>query len=109
MTMRAEVERNTAAGTDAYGHPIAPVFTPLATMPCFVWSKQSRQIVDGDKTAVIEDLRAIFPLGADLAEGDEIARVTDRRESEIIPGRLRIDAVPQRKHDHLEAALRRVS
>lgn len=108
MTMRAEVERNTATGTDAYGHPLAPAFTPLATVACYVWSRQSRELVDGDKTAVIEDLRGLFPSDADIAEGDELARVTDRRGRVLFPGRLRVDAPPQRKPHHREAALRRV-
>ena len=105
--MRAEVERNTAADTDAWGGPIAPVFTPLATLACFIWSRQRREVVDGDKTAVIEDLRAMFPLGSGIAERDEIARVTNRLGTEIMAGRFRIEAV-QRKHRHLEAALERV-
>ena len=108
MTMRAEVERNTAAGTDPHGHPVAPFFTALATVPCWVWSKQARVAVDGDKTAVIEDLRALFPVSADIVEGDEIARVTDRRGA-VLFGRLRVDAPPQRKVRHLEAALKRVA
>jgi len=109
MTQRAEVERNTAAGTDPHGHPVAPAFAALGTLPCFVWSKQSREVVDGDKTAVIEDLRALFPKTADIAEGDEIARVTDRRGVVLFAGRLRVDAPPQRKAGHIEAALKRVA
>ena len=107
--MRAELERNTAAATDPHGHPVAPNFTPLATLPCWVWSRQAREVIDGDKTAVIEDLRALFPAGADVAEGDEIARVTDRRGVVLFAGRLRVDAAPQRKVRHLEAALKRVA
>jgi hypothetical protein len=107
MTMRAVVERNTASGTDAHGHPVAPVFTAHATLPCFVWSRQRREAVDGAKTALVEDMRGIFPLAADIAEADEIASVTDRRGVELLSGRVRIDAI-QRKHRHLEAALKRV-
>lgn len=105
--MRAVVERNTASGTDAYGHPVPPVFGPHATLPCFVWSTQRRTVADGDKTALVEDHRALFPLGADVTEADEIASVTDRRGAEILSGRFRIEAI-QRKHTHLEAALERV-
>jgi hypothetical protein len=108
MTMRAVVERNSASGTDTYGHPVAPVFAAHATLPCFVWSSQRREVVDGDKTATVEDLRAVFPLGADILEADEIASVTDRQGSEILSGRARIDAL-QRKHRHLEAALVKVT
>lgn len=107
--MRAQVERNTASGTDAHGHPVAASFSAHATLACFVWSKTGREIVDGEKIASIDDMRAMFPLDADIEEGDEIASVTDRQGTEIIAGRLRIDAPPQRRHRHLEAVLRRVS
>ena len=107
MTMRAAVERNQAVGTDAYGGPVAPVFAAHATLPCWVWSNSRREIVDGDKTALVEDMRAMFPIGADVAEGDEIASVTDRRNVELLSGRMRVEAI-QRKHRHVEAALERV-
>lgn len=109
LTMRALVERNVAAGSDPHGNPVAPVFAPLATLPCFVWSTASRELVGDERTAMIEDMRALFALGADIDEGDEIARVTDRRGAEIIPGRLRVEGPAQRKHSHVEVALRRVS
>ena len=105
--MRALVERDTASGTDAYGHPVKPVFTTLATLACFVWSKQRREVVDGGKSAMVEDLRAIFALDANLAEGDEIASVQDRLGVVTLSGRFQVEAI-QRKHTHLEAALLRV-
>lgn len=109
MTMRAAIERDTAAGTDPWGNPVAPVFASIgAPVPCFVWSTAARQAIGGGKVALVEDLRAMFPLGADVRAGDEIARVTDRRGVTLIAGRLRIDAEPQRKHRHVEAALERV-
>ncbi len=106
--MRAAVERNTASGTDAHGHPVAPAFTALATLPCFVWSRQRREMIDGKVSAIIEDLRAIFPLAADVQARDEIASIQDRRGAVLIAGRFKIEPV-QRKHDHLEAALERVA
>lgn len=107
--MRADVERNTASGTDAWNNPVAPSFTALGTYPCWVWSKSGREIVDGEKTAAVEDLRIMLPLGTDVREDDEIARITDRKGTELIPGRLKIDAPPQRKHRHIEAPLQRVA
>jgi hypothetical protein len=110
MTMRAEIERDTATGTDAHGHPVAPVFAPTGDpVPCFVWSTASRQAVGAGRVALIEDIRAMFPVGADIRAGDEIARVTDRLGTVLVNGRLRVDGEPQRKHRHLEAALERVS
>lgn len=108
LTMRAAIERSTAAGTDAWNNPVAELFAPLATLPCFVWSNTAREIKDGDKLARVEDLRAMFALGADLRAEDEISAVTDRRGAVIIAGRLRIEGPPQRKHTHLEAALKRI-
>lgn len=107
MTMRADVERDTASGTDAYGGPVKPTFTTLATIPCFIYSKTRREIVDGDKSALVEDLRALFALDADIAEGDEIAAITGRLGVTTMTGRFQIEAI-QRKHRHLEASLLRV-
>ncbi|ADZ70115.1 hypothetical protein [Polymorphum gilvum] len=108
LTMRAAVERNQASGTDAWGNPVAPDFQAIGTLNCFVWSTSSREITDGEKTAMIEDIRALFPLGADIAEDDEIAAVTDRRGTVIVPGRLKVEGPVQHKHSHLEAALKRI-
>lgn len=107
MTMRAEVQRNTATGTDPHGHPAAPVFAVHATLPCFVWSRQRREVVDGDKQAFVEDLRAMFPLNADIAERDRITSVVDRQGKVILSGRFDVGPI-QFKHRHLEAGLERV-
>lgn len=107
MTMRAAVERDQAVGTDSYGGPVAPIFAAHATLPCWVWSTNRREIVDGDKTALVEDMRAMFPIGADVLERDEIASVKDRNGAELLSGRMRVEAI-QRKHRHVEAALERV-
>lgn len=107
MTHRAVVERNAATGTDAWGQPLAPAFAAHATLPCFAWSKSRRELVDGVKTAMVEEHRALFPLDADLVEADELASVTDRRGVQILSGRFRVDAI-RRVHDHLEADLKRV-
>lgn len=114
MTMRAAIERNTATGTDQWGNPVAPSFASIgAPIPCFVSSSSRRQAVgemtDGKKTIVVEDLRAIFPLGSDVQNGDEIVSVTDRQGTTLINGRLRIDGTPERRHRHLEASLERIS
>lgn len=109
LTMRAVVQRNTATGKDAWGQRVAATWTTAGTVRCFAWSKQSREIVDGDKTAMIEDMRIMVALGADLREDDEITAITDRNGNVLIPGRLRVEGPVQRKHTHQEAALKRVS
>ncbi len=109
LTHRARVERGTAAGTDSWSNPTAPVFTVLHNaLACFVYSKTSRELVDGAKTAQIEDLRLMVALGADLAEGDEITAVSDRLGNTIIEGRLKVEGPVQFKHTHREAALQRI-
>jgi hypothetical protein len=106
---RAQVERNTATGEDSWGGPAAPVFTVLHNaLPSFVYSQSSRELVDGAKTAMIEDLRVMVALGADLAEGDEITAVSDRLGNVIIAGRLKVEGPVQFKHNHREAALQRI-
>lgn len=109
LTMRARIERDTATGSDDWGNPLPPVFTVLHNeLPCFAWSKNSRELVDGSKTAMIEDLRIMFALGADVREGDEITRIEDRLGNLIVAGRLKIEGPVQFKHNHLEAALQRI-
>lgn len=109
LTHRARVERNTATGTDSWGGAAAPAFTALHNaLPCFVYSKSSRELVDGAKTAMIEDLRIMIGRDVDLAEGDEITAVTDRFGLVIIPGRLKVEGPVQFKHTHREAALQRI-
>ncbi|MEL7447111.1 MAG: hypothetical protein AAGK02_15090 [Pseudomonadota bacterium] len=109
LTHRAEIERNQATGTDAWGGDIAPVFQQVhAALPCFAWSKQSRELVDGSKTAMIEDLRVMFALDADVQEADEIVAISDRAGTVVMQGRLKVEGRPQFKHNHIEAALQRI-
>lgn len=109
LTHRARVERNTASGTDSWGGPAAPVFTVLHNaLPCFAFSQSARELVDGAKTAMIEDLRIMIARDADLAEGDELVSITDRLGRVIIPGRLKVEGPVQFKHTHCEAALQRI-
>lgn len=109
LTMRAVVQRNTATGKDAWGQPAPATWSTAGTVRCFAWSNQSRELVDGDKSAMIEDIRIMVALGADLREDDEITAITDRNGNVLIPGRLRVEGPVQRKHTHQEAALKRVA
>lgn len=110
LTMRALLERNAEQGEDSWGQPLPPELAVVAeALPCFVWSTSSRELIDGQKTAMVEDMRALFAPSADVREHDEIARVTDRQGAVIVPGRLRIEGPVQRKHGHQEAMLRRIA
>lgn len=109
LTMRAAIERNQATAMDAWNNPVAPQWQAVGTVPCFVWSNSAREIEDGRKSAQVEDLRALFSMGADVREDDEISAVTDRAGNVLMPGRLKIEGPVQYKHTHQEAALRRVA
>lgn len=108
LTMRAIMQRNTATGTDPRGHPLPPVWSANGILACFIWSKASREAVDGDKTAMIEDVRGLFALGADINDGDRVSAVADALGNVIIAGVLLVDGPVQRKHTHQEAALKRI-
>jgi hypothetical protein len=99
LTMRALVERNQATTKDAWGQPVAPDFQSTGDpLPCFVWSNNSSELVDGQKIAMLEELRAMFALGADVREDDEIASVTDRRAPRSSPAGCRSWAGPAQAH-----------
>lgn len=107
LTMRAQVERDRAAGSDGWGQRPAPDFQPVGEpLPCFVWSVSSRADVTAERSASVEQLRGLFPAGADLQDRDELASVTDRAGTVLHHGRLRVEGRPQFKHTHLEADLR---
>jgi hypothetical protein len=108
MIMRAVVERDTSTGEDDFGQPVKPDFTTHGTFPCWAWSETRRLVVDGDKSALVEGLRFMFPIDADIAAGDQIVNITDRRDAILFGGRLQIET-PQFKHDHKEADLEAVA
>lgn len=109
LTMRAAVERNRVATKDAWGQPDAPAFVSTGDpLPCFVWSGDTKEIFDGQKTALIGDFRALFALSADVRPDDQIASVTDRQGNVLIDGRLQVRGKIERKHTHLEVTLKRI-
>ncbi|MFN3990051.1 MAG: hypothetical protein ACK4IS_07315 [Erythrobacter sp.] len=110
LTHRARIERDTATGNDSWGNAPVPHFTVLHhALACFFWSRNARELVDGTKTAMIEDARVMFALDADVREGDVITTITDRSGALVVDGRLKIEGPVQFKHNHLEAALQRIS
>lgn len=110
LTMRALIERDGATATDGWGGPVEPAYASIgAPVACFVWSTSASQSIDGSKTAEIENFHALFALGTDVRPGDLITSITDRRGTEIIPGRLLVEPPVQRKHTHLEAGMRRIA
>jgi hypothetical protein len=107
MTRRANLERNTTSGDDAWGQPLPPTWTPMPPpVPCWLYTTAKREIVQNQGILVVEDIRAWFPLDADVQHGDRLAMVTDRLGQTLWPGPLEILTVIRRP-DHVEALLER--
>ncbi|MGH7393633.1 MAG: hypothetical protein ACREM3_29890 [Candidatus Rokuibacteriota bacterium] len=114
MTRRAVIERDVATGSNPYGNAPTPNWQPLAApVPCYVWSRVRRAVVSNNApgqpgVVLVEDLRALFPAGADVQEGDQVTNVTDRLGNIVWPGPILIEAL-QPRPDHVEAQLRRIT
>jgi hypothetical protein len=109
MVHRCTLERDAAHGTpDGYGLPSESDWQPLLVeLPCWLWSTAERELIDGEKSAVIEDLRLLVPMATDVTERDRVNGVTDRLGNPVRQGAMGITAVMS-KHDHLELALKGV-
>jgi hypothetical protein len=109
MRHRAVIERDMAVGEDDWGQSGTPDWRiHLHDLPCAAWFEAGREVIDGAKTAVIEDRKVIVPLDTDVTEKDRVARITDRRGKEtIFEGPARIESVGRRR-DHLALMLEAV-
>ena len=103
MTMRAHVERDTAALVkNPWNTDVVPVWTALDdTIPCYVWMRTGKKVADDRKVAVLKDLRMMTPHSADLKESDKVTKITDRKGATLFPGPFTIDA-SQRMDTHVE-------
>lgn len=107
MAHRCTIER-ASAGTDAWGNPAIPGWAVhLASLPCRAWYASGREVIDGGKSAVIEDRRMIVPRDTDVKEEDRVASVVNRKGEAIFAGPMRIEAVGRRR-DHLALHLEAV-
>ena len=99
MTMRAYVQQDDNAGTtDGVGQPVAPSWSAKETIPCKAWSENSRQLLDANRTAVLEGVVVLLPLDADVVDTDRIEKITNRQDDRtFFPGPLRIDTIQQWK------------
>lgn len=105
LTMRAHVQRNAATGTDGWNGPAAPDWQPLTVLPCFAWTPSSRDVVDGRKNVVAQDVRMMIAVGGDLREGDRIEKIANPAGVVLFAGPLRVEGAVEFKHNHMEAAL----
>lgn len=107
MTHRAELEQNTAIGTDEYNNPLPPNWEALDVIPCRAYTKVRRETIDGKKSVLIEDLKALFSINADVSEDYRIANITDRQNKILFSGPIDIVTI-QRRSNNLEASLDRI-
>lgn len=113
MTHRALVQRDTGTAVNRYNQRQPDAWTThLAAMPCFFYTSPSRtqvgEAVVVERTAVIEQLRMLVPLDADVTERDRIASVTDREGNAIYTTPLNIRSVIQKRRTHRELVLESV-
>jgi hypothetical protein len=106
MTHRTTIERDQAGADSSWGGTATPDWQPLLTgQPCRLWFKAGRQVVDGAKTAAIEDFRLLLPVDVDVTTRDRVGSVTDRLGRVIMEGPMLIDTVGRRR-DHLAVMLK---
>lgn len=84
-------------------------YTPLGTpVPCYLWATAGKEAVQPGNVEVVEDLRAILPLGTDITTLDVIQGVTNRAGAVIEPRLLEVQTLLARA-DHVEAVLMVIS
>lgn len=111
MTQRATVSRNGSAELDDWNRPGAPVFVEVGVIPCRAWSEKRIDKDDSGKSAVVEDLRCMVPIDADVQEEDQL-EIRDRSGLEIFGFPVLVETKPQAssygsRPDHYELGLRR--
>ena len=111
MTMRAAIRRN-ASGADDYGGKKTPTAWDYVVdaVPCVVWFKSHKEIIDG-KSVVVDEIKGYFRPDADIKRGDQIASLMDRRDRAVCEGVLYVESVTPKALGggtcHLEVFLRR--
>lgn len=104
MVHRCQLQRDANAGIAD-----SPNFQNLgAAVPCYLWTSAGREAESTGQVTVVEDLRALIPLGTDITVTDRIATVVDRLGQTVDAGPLTVEAV-LRRNDHLELVLQGVS
>ena len=107
MKHRADIQQNTASTVDDYGNPVPSVWATHSTMPCRAYTKVRKEVIDGDKTVLVEDLKALFSVSSGISEAYRIANITDRQGAVLFAGPLDILAI-QRRGNHLEISLDKI-
>jgi hypothetical protein len=109
MTHRATIERNVVTDTNPYGHKGPPEWAPLAdALVCFFYTRRGRESAQVERTAVVEELALLAPLGSDITERDRINGVTDRAGAVLLAGVQNVRTILPH-HSHLEITLEQVA
>ena len=108
MTMRAVIQRDTATSTDDHGQPAVPVWSAGTSTPCYCWQEKMTEVIDVNKTAILDQLRMMLPTGTDVTRADRVLNVTDRRGTVKFTGPFLIDGDPEIRATHVELSLRQV-
>jgi hypothetical protein len=108
FTYACTIQRNAAAGDDAWGQTGTPDWQDhLTDEPCRFWSEAGREVIQATGTAEpVTDLRLVLSADADVTEADRIASITYRGGT-AQDGPLGIRAL-LRRPDHLELVLEKV-
>ncbi len=102
MTMRAVHQEDQQATPDGYNRNDPANWQTLnAALPCWLYSKRTRRVIDGTKTVTVEELRAMVPLGTAIAGGERFLTVSDQAGNVEHSTPLKIRGV-QRRVTHLE-------
>lgn len=106
----AVLQTYASSGTDGFGGPNAPTYegSPTANLRCWFYAKSEREVIDGEKSAVLGRHKMIIPLGTTITEKDRIGSIEDRLGNIIMANTMRIHSVTHR-HTHLELEVEEVS
>jgi len=108
MTMRGTLQRDQQASRSGYGHKMAPDWSAGTVISCWLYTKRSGMLIDGDKTVTVESLRMMVPNGTDVQVGDQFSQVIDQQGTAIHSTPLLVQTV-QRYRGHIELGLRDTS
>lgn len=103
MTMRATLQRDTAR-TDQYGQAGPTSWHTMGHVPCYVWNGEGRMSQATPRTIEVDAISMLVPKATDIASGDRVLEVYDRRGQVLYANPLRVLEVIRRR-DHLEARL----
>lgn len=92
MTMRATVSRSASQPVNSWGQPGPPVYQVIGEVACRAWSKTRRLVLTDGAEVVVEDLRAMVPASADVAERDRLV-IEDRLGEVVFDGPVAVDAI----------------